>query len=74
MLYTAILVACLAGGPLPVDGEPMPASCRSHEMRITAGANPASAFLEAQVLAAKWLADRPGLEQFSLTIHVGRGV
>ncbi len=65
MLWTAILVACLAGSTAPTD-------CRTHEMLIMGGANPISAFVEAQVRASRWLDEHPGLEQRSLTIHAGR--
>ena len=65
MLYTAVLVACLATTP-ELRG------CRTHEMLINAGANPVSAYVEAQTRASQWLADRPELKQFSLTIHPGR--
>lgn len=63
MLYTAILIACLASSP---------ADCRTHEMLISAGANPVSAFVEAQARAAEYLALHPELEQKSLAIRVGR--
>jgi hypothetical protein len=65
MLYTAVLVACLAIKPELVG-------CRTHEMLVQAGANPITAYVEAQTRAAQWLADRPGLQQFSLTIRPGR--
>jgi len=65
-VYTAVLVACLAIKPEPIG-------CRTHEMLIVAGANPISAFLEAQNRAALWLADRPELAKLSLTLHAGRG-
>jgi hypothetical protein len=41
-------------------------------MLINGGANPMSAFIEAQSRAAEWLAEHPGLAQQSLTIHAGR--
>jgi hypothetical protein len=41
-------------------------------MLINGGANPMSAFIEAQSRAAEWLAQHPGLAQQSLTIHAGR--
>jgi hypothetical protein len=63
MLYTAVLVACLASA----QGE-----CRTHEMLIHAGPNPVSAYIEAQSRAVEWLAQHPGLAQQSLTIHPGR--
>jgi hypothetical protein len=63
MLYTAVLVACLVS---------VPTDCRTHEMLITAGANPITAYVEAQTMAAQWLAERPALHQFSLTIRPGR--
>lgn len=65
MLYTAILIACLSIKPVPTG-------CQTHEMLIIAGANPASAYLEAQVKAAEWLADRPQLVLLSLKIHPGK--
>jgi hypothetical protein len=64
MLYTAILVACIALEP--------PTDCRTHEMIVMAGVNPISAYVEAQSRAAQWLAERPGLVQRSLTIRPGR--
>jgi hypothetical protein len=63
MLYTAVLVACLAV---------QPADCRTHEMIITAGANPALAYVEAQSRAAEWLAQHPELAPRSLTVRPGR--
>ena len=63
VLYTAILIACLSGTP---------GDCRTHEMLITAGANPISAYVEAQTRAAEWLQQHPGLAQHSLTIRPGR--
>ena len=68
MLYTAVLVACLASS----SGAVSPGDCRTHEMLINGGANPMSAFIEAQSRAAEWLAEHPGLAQQSLTIHAGR--
>lgn len=65
IIYQAILTACLISAPQ---------TCRTHEMLITAGANPVSAFVEAQTRAAQWLSSRPGLKQRSLTVRVGRGV
>ena len=67
MLYTAILVACLAAAPGSPHGE-----CHTHEMLITAGANPITAYVEAQTRAAEWLSKHPGLAQQSLTIRPGR--
>jgi hypothetical protein len=67
VLYTAILVACLASSQPSSHGD-----CRTHEMLITAGANPISAYVEAQTQAAQWLSQHPGLEQQSLTLHPGR--
>lgn len=67
MLYTAILVACLASSQGAQSND-----CRTHEMLINAGANPISAFVEAQTRAAEWLAEHPELTQQSLTVHAGR--
>lgn len=64
MLYTAVLVACLSTAPN--------VGCRTHEIIVHGGANPISAFVEAQARAAEWLAEHPGLQQVSLTIHEGR--
>jgi len=63
VLYTAILIACISGAP---------SECRTHEMLITAGANPITAYVEAQTRAAEWLQQHPGLAQHSLTIRPGR--
>ena len=63
MLYTAVLVACLASSQV---------DCRTHEMLITAGPNPVTAYVEAQTRAVEWLSQHPGLTQQSLTIHPGR--
>jgi hypothetical protein len=63
VLYTAILIACMSGSP---------ADCRTHEMLITGGANPVSAYVEAQTRAAQWLQEHPGLAQHSLTLRPGR--
>ena len=63
MLYTAILVACMATSP---------DECRTHEMLIEASAIPTAAFLEAQNKAAEWLQDHPEMTTRSLTIKVGR--
>ena len=68
MLYTAVLVACLATS----QATSMGGECRTHEMLINAGPNPISAYVEAQVRAAEWLSQHPGLAQQSLTIHSGR--
>jgi len=68
VLYTAVLVACLASS----SGASSQDDCRTHEMLINGGANPMSAFIEAQSRAAEWLAEHPGLAQQSLTIHAGR--
>lgn len=65
MLYTAVLVACLTL-------KPEPAGCQTHEMLIHAGVNPMGAFVEAQTMAAAWLAARPALQKLSLTLHAGR--
>jgi hypothetical protein len=67
VLYTAVLVACLASSSPHGTGE-----CRTHEMLINGGANPMSAFIEAQTRAAEWLAQHPGLAKQSLVIHAGR--
>ena len=67
MLYTAVLVACLTSASQMSPGE-----CRTHEMFINGGANPMSAFVEAQTRAAEWLSQHPGLAKQSLTIHAGR--
>ena len=68
MLYTAVLVACLTTAPGSSGGD----DCRTHEMLINAGANPISAYVEAQSRAAEWLSQHPGLTQQSLTLHPGR--
>jgi hypothetical protein len=49
-----------------------PDNCRTHEILINGGANPMSAFIEAQTRAAEWLSQHPGLAKQSLTIHAGR--
>ncbi len=67
MLYTAILIACLASSQ-PASQ----ADCHTHEMLINAGPNPISAYVEAQTRAAEWLQQHPGLAQKSLTIRAGR--
>jgi hypothetical protein len=41
-------------------------------MLINGGANPMSAFVEAQSRAAEWLSEHPGLIKRSLTIRAGR--
>jgi ABC-type nitrate/sulfonate/bicarbonate transport system substrate-binding protein len=41
-------------------------------MLINAGANPISAFVEAQTKAAEWLAQHPELAKQSLIIRPGR--
>jgi len=71
MLYTAVLIACLAG-VTPFGRGPLPDGCRAHEMFVNGGANPMSAFLEAQNRAAEWLAQHPGYEKRSLTLKAGR--
>jgi len=63
MLYTAILVACLASAPT---------ECRTHEMRFEASAIPTAAFVEAQARAAAWLSEHPGYLQTRLTMRPGR--
>jgi hypothetical protein len=63
MLYTAVLVACMATSP---------EDCRTHEMLIEASAIPTAAFLEAQNQAAEWLEDHPQMTQRSLTMKVGQ--
>ncbi|WP_395022449.1 hypothetical protein [Dongia sp.] len=68
MLYTAVLVACLASA----SGVSAPGDCRTHEMLINGSVNPMSAFIEAQTRAAEWLAQHPGLAKQSLVIHAGR--
>jgi hypothetical protein len=75
VLYTAVLVACLASaqGASASDAS-APGDCHTHEMLINGGANPMSAFVEAQSRAAEWLAEHPGLAQRSLIIRAGRGV
>jgi hypothetical protein len=65
VLYTAVLIACLSQPSGAGD-------CHTHEMLINAGANPITAYVEAQTRAAEWLAQHPGLAQQSLTIHPGR--
>ena len=73
MLYTAVLIACLATSQ-PASYQPAThqGECRTHEMLINAGANPISAYIEAQTQAAEWLSKHPELAQHSLTIHPGR--
>ena len=63
MLYTAILVACMATSP---------ENCRTHEMLIEASVIPTAAFLEAQSKAAEWLQDHPDMTTRSLTIKAGQ--
>jgi hypothetical protein len=63
MLYTAVLVACMATSPQ---------DCRTHEMMFEASAIPTSAFLEAQNKAAEWLQDHPEMTKRSLTIKAGQ--
>jgi hypothetical protein len=63
MLYTAILVACMATSPQ---------DCRTHEMLIEASPIPTAAFVEAQNKAAEWLGNHPDLTKRSLTIKAGR--
>jgi len=63
MLYTAILVACVAASPQ---------QCQTHEMLIEASAIPTAAFVEAQNKAAEWLNDHPDLTKRTLTIKAGR--
>lgn len=63
MLYTAILVACMATAPN---------DCRTHEMRIEASAIPTAAFIEAQNKAAEWLQDHPEMTTRSLTLKAGQ--
>ena len=63
MLYTAVLVACLATSH---------DNCRTHEILINASANPITAYIEAQTRAAEWLAQHPELAKQSLTLHPGR--
>jgi hypothetical protein len=62
MLYTAILVACLAGT----------SDCKTHTMLIQGNGIPYSVNLEAQTRAAAWLQKHPELEQKSLVIRAGR--
>jgi len=62
VLYTAVLIACLASSH---------AECRTHEM-IIQSPMPTAAFVEAQTRAAEWLAQHPDLAQQSLTIRPGR--
>jgi hypothetical protein len=66
VLYTAVLIACLT------SGQPAGTGCHTHEMLINAGANPITAYVEAQTRAAEWLSQHPGLAQQSLTLHPGR--
>jgi hypothetical protein len=68
VLYTAVLVACLAASPIGSTG----GECRTHEMLINAGASPVTAYVEAQIQAAEWLSKHPELAQQSLTIRPGR--
>jgi hypothetical protein len=68
VLYTAVLVACLT----TASAASAPGDCRTHEILINGGANPMSAFIEAQTRAAEWLSQHPGLAKQSLTIHAGR--
>jgi hypothetical protein len=68
VLYTAVLVACLTSASGASGGD----DCRTHEILINGGANPMSAFIEAQTRAAEWLSQHPGLAKQSLTIHAGR--
>jgi hypothetical protein len=68
VLYTAVLVACLSSAA----GASASSDCRTHEILINGGANPMSAFIEAQTRAAEWLSQHPGLAKQSLTIHAGR--
>jgi hypothetical protein len=63
MLYTAVLVACMAASP---------ENCRTHEMVFEASAIPTAAFLEAQNKAAEWLQDHPDLTSRSLIIKTGQ--
>ena len=74
VLYTAVLVACLTSAPgaSAQVAASAPDDCRTHEILINGGANPMSAFIEAQTRAAEWLSQHPGLAKQSLTIHAGR--
>jgi hypothetical protein len=65
MLYTAILVACLASAP---------DQCLTHEIRFEASAIPTAAFIEAQNKAALWLSDHPDLTKRSLIVKAGESV
>jgi len=67
VLYTAVLIACLSSAQPSGAGE-----CHTHEMLINGGANPITAYVEAQTRAAEWLAQHPGLAQQSLTLRPGR--
>ncbi len=63
MIYTAVLIACLASAPT---------DCRTHEIIIYGNGIPYGPAMEAQIRAAEWLAQHPELEKRSLTVHVGR--
>jgi hypothetical protein len=65
MIWTAILIACLASAPR---------ECRSHEMIVTAGIHPASAYVEAQAQASAWIVEHPGFKQRSLTLRPAREI
>lgn len=63
MLYTAVLIACMATSPQ---------DCQTHEMLFESSPIPTTAFIEAQNKAAEWLDDHPDLTKRSLTIKVGQ--
>lgn len=64
MIYTAILVACLASAPT---------ECKRHEFLIMGNGIPYAPVIEAQARAAQWLKDHPGYEmRGNVVVRPGR--
>jgi hypothetical protein len=62
VIFTAILVACLASAP---------SECKTHEFRLMS-ALPTAQWKEAETRAGEWIAKHSGYEKRSLVVKVGR--
>lgn len=64
MIYTLLIVACLASAP---------ADCRRYEQPAPGlSANPTAAFLEAQTRVARWAERHPGLRVRAWRLIAGK--
>ncbi|SMF82400.1 hypothetical protein SAMN06265365_14412 [Tistlia consotensis] len=65
MIYTLVLLVCVAGSSAP---------CQVHEEQANdLSASPSTAFVQAQTLVAQWLESHPGYEIQDWRLKPGKG-